>query len=78
MTRSSPSPVFLTRTIADDRYPLSPRVRSLQAILDNLVPPPAVAAKHYPASRPGDRPRALVNVKLDPGRKPQRRVTDKI
>jgi hypothetical protein len=30
---------LLRRTIADDRYPLSPRVRSLQAILDRIEPP---------------------------------------
>jgi hypothetical protein len=31
---------LLRRTIDADRYPLSPRVRSLQAILDQLEPPP--------------------------------------
>ena len=35
----------LRRTIADDRYPLSPRVRTLQSILDKLDPRPA----HDPA-----------------------------
>jgi hypothetical protein len=30
----------LKRTIADDRYPLSPRIRTLSAILDKLEPPP--------------------------------------
>jgi hypothetical protein len=32
--------VLLRRTIADDRYPLSPRVRELQSILDRIEPPP--------------------------------------
>jgi hypothetical protein len=31
----------LRRVIADDRYPLSRRIRTLQAILDKLLPPPA-------------------------------------
>jgi hypothetical protein len=35
----------LRRTIAEDRYPLSPRVRTLQSILDKLDPRPA----HDPA-----------------------------
>jgi hypothetical protein len=30
----------LRRLIADDRYPLSRRIRTLQGILDKLVPPP--------------------------------------
>jgi hypothetical protein len=29
----------LRRLIADDRYPLSRRIRTLQGILDKLVPP---------------------------------------
>ena len=32
---------LLRRTIADDRYPLSPRIRMLQGILDRIEPPPA-------------------------------------
>jgi len=31
---------LLTRTIADDRYPLSPRIFTLKAILANLRPEP--------------------------------------
>jgi hypothetical protein len=31
---------LLTRTIADDRYPLSPRVRTLKDILAKLRPEP--------------------------------------
>jgi hypothetical protein len=32
---------LLKRAIADDRYPLSERVQTWQAILDKLEPPPA-------------------------------------
>jgi hypothetical protein len=32
---------LLKRAIADDRYPLSPRVQTWQGILDKLEPPPA-------------------------------------
>ena len=31
---------LLRRTIDADRYPLSPRIRVLQAILDRIEPPP--------------------------------------
>jgi hypothetical protein len=31
---------LLTRTVADDRYPLSPRVRTLKAILAKIRPEP--------------------------------------
>jgi hypothetical protein len=31
---------LMKRTIEADRYPLSPRVRALQAILDKVEPPP--------------------------------------
>jgi hypothetical protein len=31
---------LLTRTITDDRYPLSPRIRALKAILAKLRPEP--------------------------------------
>jgi hypothetical protein len=36
---------LLTRTIEDDRYPLSPRIRTLRGILAKLDPPPAVTSK---------------------------------
>jgi hypothetical protein len=38
----------LKRTIFEDRYPLSPRIRTLQGILDKLEPRPA----HDPARPP--------------------------
>jgi hypothetical protein len=38
----------LRRRIAEDRYPLSPRVRTLQSILDKFDPRPA----HDPAPPP--------------------------
>ena len=31
---------LLRKTIDEDHYPLSPRIRTLQAILDRLDPPP--------------------------------------
>jgi hypothetical protein len=31
---------LLRRAIDDDHYPLSPRVRTLQSILDKIEPPP--------------------------------------
>jgi hypothetical protein len=51
----------LKRVIADDRYPLSRRIRTLQAILDKLVPPPVrqplPPLKVYapPRAKPGPR-----------------------
>jgi hypothetical protein len=52
--------VELKRTIAEDRYPLSPRIRTLQAILAKVEPPSTVARAPVPTSTPGDRPRAAV------------------
>jgi hypothetical protein len=31
---------LLRRTIDDDRFPLSPRIQTLKAILDKIEPPP--------------------------------------
>jgi hypothetical protein len=51
----------LRRVIRDDRYPLSRRIRTLQAILDKLVPPPVreplPPPKVYapPRAKPGQR-----------------------
>jgi hypothetical protein len=51
----------LKRVIADDRYPLSRRIRTLQATLDKLAPPPPWAPlpppKIYapPRAKPGQR-----------------------
>jgi hypothetical protein len=50
----------LKRTIAEDRYPLSPRIRTLEAILAKVEPPSTVTRAPLPASTPGDRPRAAV------------------
>jgi hypothetical protein len=51
----------LRRIIADDRYPLSPRVLTLKAILDKLRPEPAreplPPLKHYEPPRIGARRR---------------------
>ena len=50
---------LLRDTIAADRFPLSPRIRRLRAILAKLDPPPA-AAIVYPAPKPpGERRMAM-------------------
>jgi hypothetical protein len=48
------------KPIDEDRYPLSPRTRTLRAIPDKLEPPPAVTAEPLPRAKPGDRPRAAL------------------
>ena len=50
----------LKRTIAEDRYPLSPRIRTLEAILAKIEPQSTVTRAPLPASKSGDRPRAAV------------------
>jgi len=37
---------LLKRTIADDRYPLSPRISTLRGILARLEPPKPAPAQH--------------------------------
>ena len=49
------------RVIADDRYPLSRRIRTLQGILDKLMPPPVRA------------PLPLLKVYAPPRAKPSQR-----
>jgi hypothetical protein len=50
---------LLRETIARDRFPLPPRVRSFEAILNKLAPP-APRAEPIPASKPpGERSMAL-------------------
>ena len=50
---------LLRETIARDRFPLSPRVRSFKAILDKLAPP-APRQEPLPAPKPpGERSMAL-------------------
>jgi hypothetical protein len=50
---------LLRHAIADDRYPLSPRIRVLQAILDRIEPPPVrellPPPRHYEPPRAGRR-----------------------
>jgi hypothetical protein len=52
---------LLRRTIDDDHYPLSPRIRQLQGILDKIEPPltrePPPPLKVYapPRAKPGQR-----------------------
>jgi hypothetical protein len=44
----TPLTALLKRTIADDRYPLSPRISTPRGILAKLQPPkPAPARRHY-------------------------------
>ena len=42
---------LLREVIAADRYPLSPRIRKLSAILDKLDPPPP-RTEPFPAPKP--------------------------
>jgi hypothetical protein len=52
---------LLRRTIDDDRYPLSPRIQTLKAILAKIrhepVRPPLPPLKHYDPPRVGARRR---------------------
>jgi|HubBroStandDraft_6_1064221.scaffolds.fasta_scaffold1131796_2 hypothetical protein len=48
--------VSANRSLAD-RYPLSPRIRVLQAILDRIEPQPMPPLRHYEPPRVGRRRR---------------------
>ena len=50
---------LLRNTIAADRFPLSPRIRRLQAILDMLDPPAPRAEPLPPPKPPGERSTTL-------------------
>jgi len=50
---------LLSATIAADRFPLSPRVRTLRRVLDRLVPPPPAPEQHPPPKPPGEPSLAL-------------------
>jgi hypothetical protein len=50
---------LLRNTIAADRFPLSPRIRRLQAILDMLDPPAPRTEPLPPPKPPGERSTAL-------------------
>lgn len=50
---------LLKRTISNDPYPLSPRIRTLKAILARIEPSPT-AAEPFSGTKPGDRPRAAL------------------
>jgi hypothetical protein len=41
----------LRETIERDRFPMSPRIKSLKAILDKLAPPPPAPIPYPPADR---------------------------
>lgn len=45
---------MLRETIAADRFPLSPRIKSLQVILDKLDPPPPRREPLPPLKPPGE------------------------
>jgi len=45
---------LLRDTIAADRFPLSPRIKSLRAILDKLEPPAARPEAIPPVKPPGE------------------------
>lgn len=53
---------LLRQTIAADPYPLSRRIRKLQAILDKVDPPPARPEPLPPPKRPGT-PSLLLSTK---------------
>jgi len=46
---------LLPETIAADRFPLSPRVRAMQRVLDKLAPP-APRPEPYPPLKPPGQP----------------------
>jgi hypothetical protein len=50
---------LLRETIAADRFPLSPKVKRLKAILDKLDPPSPRPAPFTPPKPPADRSMAL-------------------
>ena len=57
---------LLRQVIAADRYPLSPRIRKLRAILDKLEPPPA-RPEPFPAPKlPGEPSHMLARKKRRP------------
>jgi hypothetical protein len=53
-------PNLLVETIEADRYPLSPRIRTLSAMLARIEPSPTVAAEPFSAIKPGEGPRAAL------------------
>jgi hypothetical protein len=50
---------LLKQTIAADPFPMSPRIRTLRAILDKLEPP-APRPKPYSAPKPAGTPSLLL------------------
>jgi len=50
---------LLRETISADRFPLSPRVRRLQSVLDKLDPPAPRPEPLPPPKPPGERSMAL-------------------
>ena len=56
---------LLKQTIAADRYPLSPRMKRLRAILDKLEPPPARPGPCPPPKPPGTPTRSWRSIAVD-------------
>jgi len=50
---------LLSATIAADRFPLSPRIRTLKRVLDKLAPPPSAPQPIPPPKPPGERSAVL-------------------
>jgi hypothetical protein len=59
---------LLRETIAADRFPPSPRIRSLKAILDKLDPPAPPKAV-YPPMKPAGEPSMVVARMRNPKRR---------
>jgi hypothetical protein len=51
---------LLKRAIDRDRYPLSPRIQTLKAILAKIEPQPAATTAAPRATKAGDRPSAVL------------------
>jgi hypothetical protein len=57
---------MLRETIERDRYPLSPRIKSLKAILAKLAPPKPATEPLPPPKPPGERSMALTRKRRRP------------
>jgi hypothetical protein len=58
---------LLRSTIDEDRFPLSPRIRQLRAILAKLAPEPP-RPEAYPAPKPSAQPSAVLAKRRNPRR----------
>jgi hypothetical protein len=53
---------LLRETIAGDRFPLSPRIKTLKAVLVKMAPP-APQPEPFPPVKPSERPSLLLRKK---------------